>query len=215
MDFDGTIVTEDIAERALSRFAAPGWMRFNGLLAEGKINVDECVRSEYGMITAHSKKEMIAYLRDHYHLRAGFRRFLQDCRFGRLEVAIVSAGLDFCIMDTFQTFGIDMPRLICPRSRLTRQGTIRLTFPRYRWPGSRDFKEDAVFSYKERGLRVAYVGDGAATSMPLRRPTESLQSRGPPLRRCAEPKESPTEQSRHSLPSRGISAFQVPVSKSR
>jgi len=161
VDFDGTIVTEDIAERALSRFAAPGWMRFNGLLAEGKINVDECVRSEYGMITAHSKKEMIAYLRDHYHLRAGFRRFLQDCRFGRLEVAIVSAGLDFCIMDTFQTFGIDMPRLICPRSRLTRQGTIRLTFPRYRWPGSRDFKEDAVFSYKERGLRVAYVGDGA------------------------------------------------------
>ena len=161
VDFDGTIVTEDIAERALSRFATPGWEKFNELLAGGEISVDECVRQEYGMIRARSEKEITDYLRSHYHLRPGFRNLIQECSSRKLEFAIVSAGLDFCIKDAFETFGITLPRLICPKSRFTPQGTIRLTFPRYRWPDSRDFKEDAVFSYKDSGFRVAYVGDGA------------------------------------------------------
>lgn len=161
VDFDGTIMRDDLAELALRRFANPRWKYFNELLAEGKINVEESVTIQYAMIRANSQKEVISYLREHYHLRSGFRRLLDGQRAKRSEIVIVSAGLDFCIKDAFATLEMAMPRLICPKSRFSTRFGVQLAFPPKRFPLSKDFKEDSVKAYKRRGYEVAYVGDGA------------------------------------------------------
>ncbi len=159
-DFDGTIAEEDLAELALARFAEPRWERFNNLLAEGKIDVEECVARQYDMIRVKSRAEITSYLRSLTTLRHGLEELLLECESGNTPFAIVSAGLDFIIRDTFRTSDILMPRLICPRSYLIPGKGFGLVFPKRKFAISRDFKEDSVLSYKKRGYQVLYVGDG-------------------------------------------------------
>jgi 2-hydroxy-3-keto-5-methylthiopentenyl-1-phosphate phosphatase len=159
-DFDGTIVEKDLAEAVLDRFADPDWKRFNRLLDEGLIGVEECVRSEYAMIRARRQSEITLYARRLSTLRPGFRNLLCLCKIKSLEFAVVSAGLDFCIEDTFRTRSIPLPRLICPESSFAPLHGIGVEFPDRKIEASRDFKEDSVLSYKRRGYRVIYVGDG-------------------------------------------------------
>ncbi len=160
-DFDGTIIERDLAELALVEFAQPYWERFNDMLAEGKINVEECVARQYEMIRAKSRGEITAYLRRFATFRSGLKELLDECQARSIPFAIVSAGLDFTIKGTFKASGIPTPRLICPRSYTIPTKGFGLVFPKRKFPVSRDFKEDSVMSYKEHGYRVLYVGDGA------------------------------------------------------
>jgi 2-hydroxy-3-keto-5-methylthiopentenyl-1-phosphate phosphatase len=160
-DFDGTIVKDDLAELVLRKFAEPGWKRYNVLLAKGKINVEECVREEYALLRAETRREVTEYARGLGTFRPGFEDFLRGCKSRGIDFAIVSAGLDFCIRDVFRKAELRAPRLYCPRSHFQPGKGIRLTFAKNRFPEARDFKEDVVMTYKQRGLHVAYVGDGA------------------------------------------------------
>ncbi len=160
-DFDGTILKEDAAEQVLERFAKPRWKDFNGLLAEGKINIEQSVSEQYAMIEAATKKEVLKYVRALYRPRPGLKTLLRVCKGRDAAFVVVSAGIDFCIRDAFSAMQIEMPRLICPKSTFLPRKGLRLSFPRRRYPESRDFKEDAVMYFKARGHRVAYVGDGS------------------------------------------------------
>jgi HAD superfamily phosphoserine phosphatase-like hydrolase len=160
-DFDGTIVEKDVAELVLQKFAEPGWERFNVLLADGKINVEECVREEYALIRSRTRHEVTEYARQLSAFRSGFGELLQECRSRDIDFAVVSAGLDFCIRDAFHVAKLKLPRLYCPRSHFQLGKGIDLKFTKKRFPSAKDFKEDVVMAYKQRGLRVAYVGDGA------------------------------------------------------
>jgi 2-hydroxy-3-keto-5-methylthiopentenyl-1-phosphate phosphatase len=160
-DFDGTIAEQDLAEVILARFADPEWKQYNERLSEGRLSVEESVTGQYSMIEARTQKEMVEYARSVYRLRPGFGEFLAECRSRGIPFAIVSAGLDFCIRDTFRTSGLPLPRLICPRSSFVPLKGVTLTFPRRRSAISRDFKDDAVIGYRRGGYRVVYVGDGA------------------------------------------------------
>ena len=201
-DFDGTIMREDLAEVALWRFAPPEWERYNELLAEGKVNVEQSVRKEYAMIVSHSRREIIDYLRGYYRLRPGFTGLLHECRARDIEFAIVSAGLDFCIKDSFKVLGIPLPHLICPRSSFNQRGGISLTFPRVRSKGSRDFKEDAVSWYRKRGYSVAYVGDGAGDVHAAESADQLFTIRGSTLEKMCRAR---------GLPQRAITTF-APIS---
>lgn len=160
-DFDGTVAERDLAELALAEFAQPNWSRFNRLLAEGKIDVEECVARQYKMIRANSRGEIIKYLKQFTTIRPGLEDLLVQCRTQEVPFAVVSAGLDFAIKSAFRTWGISMPRLICPHTYGSPSKGFRLVFPERKFADSRDFKEDSVLNYKELGYRVLYVGDGA------------------------------------------------------
>ena len=159
-DFDGTILREDAAEQVLDRFAKPGWKRFSGLLTAGKINVEECVSKQYAMIEAATRKEVVDYALARYRPRPGFKTLLRVCKRHDAAFVVVSAGIDFCIRDAFTAMRIQMPRLICPKSSFVSHHGLRLSFPKKRYPESRDFKEDAVIDLKARRFKVAYAGDG-------------------------------------------------------
>lgn len=190
-DFDGTIVQQDLAEVILAKFADPRWRYFNDLLAEGRLSVEEAVTRQYAQIEARTVKEMVEYTRSLYKLRPGFEALLAECRSSGTPVAIVSAGLDFCIRDTFRTARIPLPRLVCPRSSFVPLKGVALAFPRKRSPSARDFKEDAVIAYQRGGYDVVYVGDGAGDVNAAERADRTFAVKGSRLQEMCSDRQIP------------------------
>jgi HAD superfamily phosphoserine phosphatase-like hydrolase len=159
-DFDGTIVKWDLAERTLRKFGRPGWEHFDDLLRADEINVQECITRQYAMIAASSRTEIADYIDQFCEFRPGFDVLLNECRDRGIDFTIVSAGLDFCIKHAFRKAGIELPRLICPKSTFTPNEGFRLVFPQPHLPASKDFKEDFVTYRQLQGYDVIYIGDG-------------------------------------------------------
>lgn len=201
-DFDGTIMKDDVAELILGKFAKRGWRHFSDMLVAGKISVEECVSEEYAMIEASSVEEIVGYASRLNRLRPGFKALLRDCATRNVTFTVVSAGIDFCIKDAFRVKRIKTPQLICPASKLVPMGGLRLVFPKRRSPESRDFKEDAVLTFKERGRKVAYVGDGTGDANAAERSDIVFAVKGSMLQKvCLE----------RGIPHRAIKTFE-PVS---
>lgn len=159
-DFDGTILRNDLPELALKRFGQTGWKHFDDMLAAGRISLEECIRNQYAMISAPSRKEIAEYTDGFCEFRPGFDLLLRECRDRNIDFTIVSAGLDFCIRHAFESARLGLPRLICPKSSFVPGGGFRLVFPELRFSTSRDFKEDWVDYRKKRGYDVIFMGDG-------------------------------------------------------
>jgi HAD superfamily phosphoserine phosphatase-like hydrolase len=159
-DFDGTLLQNDLAEQVLGRFARNGWERYDALLADGKITLEECMRNQYSMIEIGSRKEVIEYVDTYCVFRPGVRRLISVCGDKGIDFVVVSAGLDFCIRYAFKRNGIQLPRLICPKSSLKRRGGLGVSFPPRSFPGSADYKESFVLSCRSAGMSVTFVGNG-------------------------------------------------------
>ncbi|HYC11226.1 MAG TPA: HAD-IB family phosphatase [Nitrososphaerales archaeon] len=160
-DFDGTLVEKDLPELALERFGKRGWKRYDQLLATGKISVEQCVAKQYAMIDVRTHQQILGYIDGFCQFREGCDKLLSECRRLGVGFTIVSAGLDFCIRHAFRVSGLETPRLVCPKSSLVAGKGFRLSFPPLRNSASRDFKEDVVMCYREKGDRVVFIGDGA------------------------------------------------------
>lgn len=159
-DFDGTLLKYDLAERVLRRFARQGWERYDDLLANGKITLEDCMKSQYGMIEVGSHEEVIEYVDRYCVFRPGVKELVSVCKARGIDLVVVSAGLDFCIKHAFHKNGIELPKLVCPRSTLKKDGGFGVTFPQRRHDGSADYKEDFVMSHQGRGASVTFVGNG-------------------------------------------------------
>lgn len=172
-DFDGTLTRHDLGALTLERFGTPGWERYDELFENGEITIAECIRKQSAMIRARSQKEILRYISGFSRFRPGFVQLLNECRRGGVEFVVASAGIDFCIRQVFRLNELPMPRLYCPVTTFTRTG-LRVEMPprpRIRrnsgLPISRPhgFKEALVASYRSRGRRVVYLGDGV-TDLP-------------------------------------------------
>ncbi|MFQ5872129.1 MAG: haloacid dehalogenase-like hydrolase, partial [Candidatus Geothermarchaeales archaeon] len=93
-DFDGTIVEKDLPELVLKRFGEKGWERYDTLLVEGKLGLEECIKQQYGMIRAESEEQILGYIRDHCAVRPGFHELVEFSRERGVELVVASAGLD-------------------------------------------------------------------------------------------------------------------------
>ncbi len=54
-DFDGTMLLEDTSVVVLNQFGEEGWERFDSLVRDGKMTLNEAIRVQFGMIKAASK----------------------------------------------------------------------------------------------------------------------------------------------------------------
>jgi 2-hydroxy-3-keto-5-methylthiopentenyl-1-phosphate phosphatase len=159
-DFDGTLLEYDLAEEALKRFAEGDWRRYDSLLADGRISLEECMRSQYSMIRAKSHEEIIDYIDQFCVFREGFSQLISGCASKGIEFVVVSAGLDFCIEHAFKKTGLSPKTVVCPRSQLTSGTGIKVSFPASPFQDAANYKEGLVMSYKRQGRPVAYIGNG-------------------------------------------------------
>jgi 2,3-diketo-5-methylthio-1-phosphopentane phosphatase len=163
-DFDGTLIEHDLPELVLKRFGAKGWELYDELLGQEKISLEECIRKQYAMIHASTKKEILDYVNDFCVFRTGAAELISWCKQKNIRFVVASAGLDFCIKHAFKANRLRLPELVCPNSVFWGQrGGFRIRFNNRFSDYSIDFKEALVASLKgenQNGKFVIFVGDG-------------------------------------------------------
>ena len=158
-DFDGTITLTDTYEYVLRKFGQGDWRIFDERYERGEITLQECVRRQ-GSLVKTPEMLLVAELERVTGFRPNFDKLIRYCRTNRIPLLVVSAGLDFAIKHLLRMKGWDrLVKLYAARAKSTPEG-IKFTFPRLRDKTSLSVKDDLVKHYKNKGRRVAYVGDG-------------------------------------------------------
>lgn len=159
VDFDGTVVHIDTAAFVLERFARGEWKAFDEQLERGVITLEECMRNQFLLVKA-SEMEILRELDQVVALRPNFEKLVASCNRQRIPIAIVSAGLDFCLRHILSQNGLTKGiEFVTPRAQCAPNGMKFTSFPKLRYPESHNFKDDLVKYYKQRGSRVVFVGD--------------------------------------------------------
>ena len=111
VDFDGTVTEEDIGNRFFEEFGGPAQRELVAAYRAGQISARECFRRETEALGCLPLREAEGFLRER-PMRAGFREFVDFCRAHRLELTILSDGLDYYIDTILTHHGLGgLPRL--------------------------------------------------------------------------------------------------------
>ena len=157
-DFDGTVVEIDTGVFVLTEFANGDWQRLEREFRNGEISFEECLRSQFGMIT-HPKDEILKKV-ETIPIRPYFVEVVNYCHDNGIEFKLVSGGLDFCIKRILERNKLEVD-VICPKTTFTCDG-LKLEFPKLSDTTSFSFKDDTVRSYRRDNYTVLFVGDGYA-----------------------------------------------------
>jgi|SRR5208337_284520 len=157
-DFDGTVVEIDTGVFVLTEFANGDWQRLEREFRNGEISFEECLRSQFGMITC--TKDAILKKVETIPIRPYFVDVVNYCHDNGIEFKLVSGGLDFCIKRILERNKLEVD-VICPKTTFTCDG-LKLEFPKLSDTTSFSFKDDTVRSYRRENYTVLFVGDGYA-----------------------------------------------------
>jgi 2,3-diketo-5-methylthio-1-phosphopentane phosphatase len=158
-DFDGTISEIDTAVIVFNKFINGNWRIFNEQLDRGEITLEECMREQFSMIKA-PKSVILKELELDAVFRPGFEELVHFCNDNQIPFEIVSAGLDFVINHLLEVKGLDgKTKVRAARTRFTGDG-IEMDSIELHDGNSRDFKDDLVNHYKDKGYSVLFIGDG-------------------------------------------------------
>lgn len=162
LDFDGTVTMEDAAEAMLAEYADPSWLEIDASYARGEIGVEEMMNRQFELVHA-SRIELVDFVLRRAVIRPCFREFAEWAADRRIEVVLLSAGLDFYIEAVFEREGIGryFGRSFYLRTEFGQAG-IRCRMPslKHRLEPLADYKRAVVEELREEGRSIAYAGDG-------------------------------------------------------
>ena len=95
VDFDGTIVPDDVTDFVLESFAEPAWLEIEKEWKAGRIGSRECLRAQVDLIRA--TPEQIARAVSERQVDPHFREFAERCLDAGMHVSVVSDGFDLAI----------------------------------------------------------------------------------------------------------------------
>jgi len=158
-DFDGTIVDIDTGEYVLRQFARGDWMTPDAQLERGEITLEECLARQFALVKE-TEETLLKRIDTAVSLRPGLRDLLDYCEGRGFPFIVISGGLDFIIRHVLGTNDLlNRIEIVAPKANVTKQG-ITFQFPRLARPNSSNFKDDTVATWKNRGSRTAFIGDG-------------------------------------------------------
>lgn len=158
IDFDGTIVAQDVTDSVIQRFSRPGWETPERLWTDGKIGSRECLSTQISLLSA-SIKEILCYL-DDMRVDPTFPAFVNFLRDASIPFAIISDGFHEFIERLLENSSLDeMPLVVANRISETKSG-LEAIFPNYREPCSSGTCKCAAAAELGDGLPVILIGDG-------------------------------------------------------
>ncbi len=157
LDFDGTIVYEDVFERLLDEYTKEDWRYYDRLVEKGELKLEEAVERQFEMIKHVGIEELLEKAKKYLEARKGFKEFVDFCLKKGIDILIASAGLDFYIKYFLEKNEIKA-KCFCVNV-LKENGSLKLKFPSFE-DSSNNFKESLVKKMKKEGAYTIYVGDG-------------------------------------------------------
>ena len=156
-DFDGTITGEDATDYILSRLADPAWEDIEREWKDGLIGSAECMRRQIALIRP--DMEALDSTLDEIHIDPHFVAFIAFCRLNKINVTIVSDGVDYFIRRILARVGLAHLPIIANKLDLGEQGfTLTSPYARKDCSSAAGVCKCEVVS-KADGPRI-YIGDG-------------------------------------------------------
>jgi 2-hydroxy-3-keto-5-methylthiopentenyl-1-phosphate phosphatase len=158
-DFDGTMTDQDGGELILRRFARGDWEKFDRLLEERRISLEECLKSQFALVNE-EVGAIQGFIEPKVTFRPGVREVVERCRALDIPFVVVSGGLSFVIRPLLAREGIlGLVELFAPTALWTPEG-IRLDFGGLPRKEGLDFKSSILEVYRQKGFDTTYIGDG-------------------------------------------------------
>lgn len=157
-DFDGTIVSSDVTDYLLERFADPSWGELERNWELGLIGARECMQGQIGLIAAApaALDQAVAELA----VDPGFPGFVALARRLAIPVTVVSDGLDRVIKDTLRRAKLADLASVSSRFEYIGDGRWRLDFPHARTDCLSIACTCKCDVARRDGLRTLLIGDG-------------------------------------------------------
>src|SRR5437870_10272266 len=96
VDFDGTVVDEDVSEEILQQFAPPEWWDIDLEFQRGETGSRECLIRQAALLEG-KQSDMLAFALERFGLEPSFPPFVRWARDGNVDVVVASDGLGFYI----------------------------------------------------------------------------------------------------------------------
>jgi 2-hydroxy-3-keto-5-methylthiopentenyl-1-phosphate phosphatase len=107
IDFDGTIVPDDVTDFVLESFADPKWIEIEKSWKAGHIGSRDCLRAQVDLIRA--TPEQIARAVSQRKVDPEFRPFVERCLDAGMHVSVVSDGFDLAIDAVLKKMDLKLP----------------------------------------------------------------------------------------------------------
>ena len=161
-DFDGTIARRDVGYHLFRHFSGGKTEELVHKWQTGQISTRECLVAEAAMCRA-TPDEIYAFL-DQIELNRGFAEFATLCENNRVDLTILSEGLDFYIAHILKRHGLSHLRISANHGYLE-DNSIKVSFPRENKTCQRcgSCKGERIGEYREmqaEDVFVVFVGDG-------------------------------------------------------
>jgi 2-hydroxy-3-keto-5-methylthiopentenyl-1-phosphate phosphatase len=160
VDYDGTVVTRDISDDLVRRFASvEAWAALDSAYRRGDIGSRALLEAEAGLLPA--DPAMLAELVRAQPLDPGFRTFVEFAQSAGVAVEVVSDGLGFFVATGLAELGFgDLPVYAADI-------VFGSAGPAIRFPNGHPIcmvcgtcKRDRILANQAGGRHVVYVGDG-------------------------------------------------------
>lgn len=157
IDFDGTIITEDVTDFVLDSFADPKWLEVEKEWKAGLIGSRECLRAQVELINA--EPEQIARALSQRPIDPDFKAFAERCLAAGMRVSIVSDGFDLAIEAMLKRTNLALPYFANQLEWLG-GNSWRLGFPHTQDDCRIQAGNCKCSRITDRSTRIVVVGDG-------------------------------------------------------
>jgi 2,3-diketo-5-methylthio-1-phosphopentane phosphatase len=107
VDFDGTIAPSDPTDTVFDRFCSPAWRQIEREWQQGLRTGRDCMASQVELLRA--TPEALDRLLCTFSIDPQFPRFVDLCRRWRLQVVVLSDGMDRVVRHVLREAGMDLP----------------------------------------------------------------------------------------------------------
>jgi 2-hydroxy-3-keto-5-methylthiopentenyl-1-phosphate phosphatase len=165
-DFDGTISHVDMGSAVLDRFA-PGWKAVDQAYCKGEVGS----RIAYGWIAPlfkASREEFLDFVHQREQTDPAFPDFCRFVRGRRMDLVILSDGLDLYIEAILGRYGLEIP-FFTNRILFSTGGRVEFVFPCMSEACGRcgTCKRSLLGRFRPFYDRIVYVGDGHSDVCPV------------------------------------------------